>query len=46
MVSSLSEIEELLSMKKLVRSGLDYTDDSGLILDHRRKIAAWIEKLQ
>ena len=40
------EIEDLLAMKDLVRSGLDYTDDSGLILDHRRKIAAWIEKLQ
>ena len=40
------EIEDLLAMKELVRSGLDYTDDSGLILDHRRKIAGWIEKLQ
>ena len=41
-----AEIEELLSMKKLVRSGLDYTDDSALILETRRKIAGWIEKLQ
>lgn len=40
------EIEELFAMKALVRSGLDYTDDSGTILEFRRKIAGWIEKLQ
>lgn len=39
------EIEDLLSMKKLVRSGFDYTDDSGKILGHRRQIAKWIERL-
>ena len=39
------EIEDLLSMKELVRSGSNYTDDSGKILGHRRKIAKWIEKL-
>lgn len=39
------EIEKLLSMKELVRSGRNYTDDSEKILENRRKIAVWIEKL-
>jgi len=39
------EIEDLLAMEDLVRSGNDYMDDSGAILDHRRKIADWIERL-
>ena len=40
------EIAELLSLKDLVRSGWDYTDDSGKILNHRRKTARWIERLK
>ena len=39
------EIADLLGMKELVRSGFDYTDDSGKIADQRRKMAQWIEKL-
>ena len=40
------EIEELLAMKNIVRSGWDYSDDSEKILRHRRKMAQWIERLR
>ena len=40
------EIEDLLAMKEIVRCGWDYSDDSGKILRHRRKMAQWIERLQ
>ena len=39
------EIGALLAMKELVRSGLNYTDDSAVIATQRAKIAGWIEKL-
>ena len=44
--AEVSEIENLLAMKEIVRSGYDYSDESGKILNHRRKMAQWIERLQ
>jgi hypothetical protein len=32
-------------MKERVRIGLDYTDDSVKIAEHRKKVATWIERL-
>ena len=40
------EIDSLLSMRELVRSGVDYTDDSEKIAASRRRIAFWIERLK
>ena len=40
-----AEVKALLAMKELVRSGLDYTDDSAKIAAHRAKMAKWIERL-
>ena len=44
--AEVQEIEELLAMKEIVRGGWDYSDDSGKILNHRRKMAQWIERLR
>ena len=40
-----AEVKALLEMKNIVRSGLDYTDDSAKIAEHRKKVAKWIERL-
>ena len=40
------EIDSLLTMRELVRSGVDYTDDSEKIAANRRRIAFWIERLR
>ena len=40
-----TEVKALLEMKNIVRSGLDYTDDSAQIAEHREKMATWIERL-
>ncbi len=40
-----AEIKALLTMQGIIRSGMDYTDDSAKIIANREKMAMWIERL-
>ena len=42
----MQEIDRILSVRTLVRSGSDYTDEATQIMDCRRQMATWIEKLR